>query len=166
MRVINNIEPVYSAESKILILGTLPSPKSREYGFFYSHPKNRFWLIMEELFNLKISNNGDKRGFLLSKNIAMWDVLKSCTIEGASDGTIKDIEVNDLQMVINASNIETVFTTGLKATALYKKHCLPITKLESIYLPSTSPANCRNYTLKKLIEEYSIILNHLQESTS
>lgn len=92
-----------------------------------------------------------------SHNIAMWDVLKSCSIRGADDSTITNPEPNDLDLILSLAEIRTIFTTGRKATELYRKLCYPITGRESIYLPSTSPANCRNYTYDSLVEAYQII---------
>jgi len=148
----------------------MPSVKSREHNFFYSHPKNRFWTIMRSLFLESISSykfkeldtNEKKRDFLLFKKIALWDVLKSCSINGSDDGSIKNPEINNLKIIFDIANIRVVFTTGMKATTLYNKYCLNITNMETIYLPSTSPANCRKYkNYEDLLKEYSIILKYL-----
>jgi len=169
--VINNITPIYNSDSKILILGTIPSVKSREYNFFYSHPKNRFWNIMRDLFlediafyNFKeLDTNEKKRDFLFFKRIALWDVLKSCSINGSDDGSIRNPEINDLKIIFDTANIKAVFTTGMKATTLYNKYCIGITNMMTTYLPSTSPANCRKYkNYDDLLKEYSIILNYLK----
>lgn len=153
-KVQHTLAPIYNKDSKILILGTMPSPKSRELGFYYSHPQNRFWKIMMALYEENIE---DKEEFLLRHHIALWDVLKSCEIKGADDNSITNIEVNDIMGLLKKTGITHIYTTGLKATQLYKKYCLKDVGIESIYLPSTSPANCRHYTLEKLIEEYKII---------
>lgn len=161
-KVEHTLSPIYNSSSKILILGTIPSPKSREAGFYYSHPQNRFWKIMAALFDeeLPISNK-QKEEMMLKHHIALWDVLKSCEIKGADDNSITSIEVNDIQQLLNETSIKKVYTTGLKATTLYKKHCLKITGIESVYLPSSSPANCRKYNLESLIQEYRCILKDL-----
>ncbi len=161
-KVNHTLLPIYNQDSKILILGTIPSPKSRENGFYYSHPQNRFWKIMSALFNEEIpATNKEKENMMLKHHIALWDVLKSCEIKGADDQSITSIEVNDIASLLENTSITKIYTTGLKATSLYKKHCLKDTNIESIYLPSTSPANCRNYNLEKLIEEYKCILEEL-----
>ena len=160
----HTLEPVYNNQSKILILGTMPSPKSREFGFYYSHPQNRFWRVTSQLLEQNSPNtNEEKISFLLKNRIALWDVLKSCEIEGADDSSIKNPVANDIASLLQKTNIKTIFTTGTKATALYKKLCLPVTGIGSIYLPSTSPANCRHYSYEKLIESYQVILDYLRK---
>ena len=153
--------PIYNKNSRILILGTMPSPKSREVGFYYSHPQNKFWRIISEILKEEIpQTNEQKTELLLKHNIAVWDVLKSCIIIGADDGSIKNPEVNNINIIINAADIKAIFTTGKKATELYKKYCFNKTGMESIYLPSTSPANCRFYSYEDLMKEYSLIFKY------
>lgn len=155
----HTLKPIYNNQSKILILGTMPSPKSREFGFYYSHPQNRFWRVISQLLEQSTpSTNEEKTTFLLKNHIALWDVLKSCEIEGADDSSIKNPVANDIASLLHETNIKAIFTTGTKATALYKKLCLPVTGVSSIYLPSTSPANCRHYSYENLLESYKIIL--------
>jgi hypoxanthine-DNA glycosylase len=158
----HTLKPIYNKQSEILILGTMPSPKSREYGFYYSHPQNRFWRVISQLLKQSTPNtNEEKTSFLLTSYIALWDVLKSCEIKGADDSSIKNPIANDIASLLHETNIKAIFTTGTKATALYKKLCLPVTGIESIYLPSTSPANCRHYSYESLLEHYRIILKYL-----
>lgn len=160
--VTHTLEPVYNKHSKILILGTIPSPKSREVGFYYSHTQNRFWKIMAALFNEDLpQTNEEKKKMMLDHHIALWDVLKQCQIKGADDNSISQAEVNDINYLLKQTEIKKIYTTGLKATQLYKKHCFKDTGIASIYLPSTSPANCRHYNLELLIEEYRCILESL-----
>jgi len=160
--VYHELEPVYDRNSRILILGTMPSPKSREFGFYYSHPQNRLWKVVSEIFREPAPESNEAKGrFLHDHNIAMWDVLKSCSINGADDSTIMDPEPNDINLIIAAAEIRAVFTTGKKATDLYRKLCYPETGRPSIYLPSTSPANCRNYNYGSLVEAYRLILDYL-----
>lgn len=163
--VIHTLPPIFNKDSKILILGTMPSPLSRKYGFYYSHPQNRFWRIISDALKQETPvTNSEKTEFLYTNRIALWDVLESCEIEGADDSSIKNPLANDIGFVLNAADIKAIFTTGLKATNLYKTHCYPKTRVSSIYLPSTSPANCRHYTYDMLLNEYSIILNYLINS--
>lgn len=155
------LPPVYDGNSKVLILGTIPSPKSREYGFFYMHPQNRFWKVMsavlEEPFPETIEQ---KKKMFLKRGVAIWDVLKSCEISGAEDSSIKNPVPNPIEEVLEATQIKAVFTTGKKADALYQKLCYPKTKMQSICLPSTSPANCA-CKWDTLLERYSQILKYL-----
>lgn len=160
--VYHELEPIYDRNSRILILGTMPSPKSREFGFYYSHPQNKLWKVIPEVFQEPApESNKEKVRFLKAHNIAMWDVLRSCSINGADDSTILDPEANDINLILAAAEIRMVFTTGKKATDLYRKLCYPDTGMPSIYLPSTSPANCRNYNHESLVEAYRVILNYL-----
>lgn len=160
--VYHELEPVYDRNSKILVLGTMPSPKSREYGFYYSHPQNRLWKVLSGVFNDAVPDTvEEKEDFLHEHNIAMWDVLRSCSIKGADDSSIGNPKPNDIGLVLSAAEIRAVFTTGRKATELYHKLCYPSTGRPSIYLPSTSPANCRNCTYESLVEAYRVILNYI-----
>lgn len=163
-RVEHPLSPVYDRNSKILILGTMPSPKSREYGFYYSHPQNRFWRVVSELYGQPLpETNGEKTAFLLRCRIALWDVLKSCSIEGADDGSIRDPVPNDIAGLLAKTDIRAVFTTGTKAFALYQKLCLKQTGVPAIALPSTSPANCRHYNYEKLLDAYRILPGYTSE---
>lgn len=160
--VYHKLDPIYDRNSRILILGTMPSPKSREFGFYYSHPQNKLWKVISEVFQEPSpESNEEKVRFLKDHNIAMWDVLRSCSINGADDSTIMDPEPNDINLILAAAEISTIFTTGKKATDLYRRLCYPDTGRPSIYLPSTSPANCRNYNLESLVEAYRVILKYL-----
>lgn len=164
------LPPVWSPQSTVLILGTMPSPKSRELGFFYMHPQNRFWRVLPEVFGetLSLPNNSkdaeaaimERRNFLLNHNLALWDVLASCKIKGAADSSICDEIPNDFNEILSTSKIHHIFFTGQTAAALWKKHCAAIYEkrfnLSVCTLPSTSPANAR-FTLEKLIEEYRAI---------
>jgi hypoxanthine-DNA glycosylase len=152
---IHNIEPVFDANSKILILGSFPSVKSREMKFFYGHPQNRFWKVLSALFNTECPvTMEEKKQLLLSNNIALWDVIKSCDIVGSSDSSIKNAVPNDFTEIFEKADIKAVYTNGSTAYNLYKKYCK--NDFEAIRLPSTSPANAA-YSLDKLINEWKII---------
>lgn len=158
----HTIPPIYNYDSKILILGTMPSPKSREFGFYYSHPQNRFWRVVSDLMKEPLPvTNAEKKGLLLRHNIALWDVLKSCKIKGADDSSIHDPVANDIAGLLSQTEIHTVFTTGTKASALYRRFCLKSSGVPAIALPSTSPANCRHYDYERLKAAYSIILQYI-----
>ena len=145
MSVKHTLKPIYDKNSKVLILGSLPSVKSREVGFYYGHPKNRFWKTLEKVFNEQIGNSKEeKEEFLLIHHIALFDVIKECEISSSSDSSIKNVTPNNLNPILKKSQIKTIFTTGAKAHQLYKKYIYPKTKIEDIPLPSTSPANCKN----------------------
>lgn len=163
------LEPVWSPESTVLLLGTMPSPASREVGFYYMHPQNRFWRVLPAIFGERLSlpNNSpdttsaiaERKDFILRHNLSLWDVLASCQIEGAADSSIKQEIPNDFTEIFSNSKICRVFFTGKTAAALWKKHCSSYEKqfgLTCTCLPSTSPANAR-FTMEKLIEEYKIV---------
>lgn len=157
--VIHEIEPVYDKNSRVLLLGTMPSPKSRETGFFYGHPQNRFWKVLALLFDEPTPETiEEKRDLCLRHHIALWDVVSSCDIEGASDASIKNAKPNDLAQILNAAPIQAVFTTGTKAGQLYKKLCEPVTSIPCTVLPSTSPANSR-VSLSELCTTYKQALS-------
>lgn len=152
------LEPVYNENSRFLILGTMPSPVSRENCFYYSHPQNKFWQVLSAVFDVPIPFSvEDKKKLVLSNNLALWDVLASCEIKGASDTTIKNPVANDFSELLQAAPIERIFTTGTQAFKLYTKLCLPAIKIEAIQLPSTSPANQGRFPLNILIEKYMVL---------
>ena len=158
----HTLEPIYNADSKILILGTMPSPKSRLNNFYYANPQNRFWRIMADIFGTDLpSSNDERRELILKHNIALWDVLKSCTINGASDPSIKDPVPNDIKSITDKTKITEIFTTGSKAYRLYGKLCMESTGIQAHLLPSTSPANCRNITYDDILREYSVLLAYI-----
>ena len=159
--IIHSIEPVFDAESRVLILGTMPSPKSREVQFYYGHPQNRFWRVLAAVLGEEVPQSvPEKKAMLLRHRIALWDVLRACSIEGADDGSIRQPEINDLRRVLDRADIRAIFTTGTKAAALYRRYCLPVTGRPAIPLPSTSPANCRA-TLDELTQAYRAILAYI-----
>lgn len=159
----HTLSPIYDKNSKVLILGTMPSPKSREVGFYYGHPQNRFWKVLADIFNEKsLTTIEEKITFLHRHQLALWDVLQSCEIQGADDASIKNPIPNDFTSLLQEANIKAIFTTGKKATDLYMKHCYPKKNIPAIGLPSSSPAN-RRISYEKLKEEYSKILEYLIE---
>ncbi len=161
MRVNHILKPIYNQDSKILILGTIPSPKSREIGFYYGHPQNRFWKVISDILNEKHPETKEEKiNMILKHHIALWDVLESCEIEGASDSSIKNARPNDLNKIIQKSKIKTIFVTGKTAEKLYNKFCEEQTNIPCIYLPSTSPANC-SLKYEDLKQQYKIILKYM-----
>ncbi len=157
MRVLHTLEPIYDENSRVLILGSFPSIKSREKMMYYSHPQNRFWKVMSILFNEEIV---DKIDFLLRHNIALWDVIESCEIEGSSDSSIKNIKVNDIKMIVDKTKVVNIFVLGRKAMMLYNKYIYPNVNIEARLLSSTSPANASK-GLNDLVDEYNVILECL-----
>jgi len=157
MKVLHELDPIYHEDSKILILGSIPSVKSREEGFYYAHPKNRFWPVLAKVYEEKTPRSiEEKKEFLKRHKIALWDVVASCNIESSSDASIKNIKVNNIKKLIQKTQIEKIYTTGKKAYEIYQKEVMKKTEIEAIYLPSTSPANA-TFNIKKLIEEYMVI---------
>lgn len=160
--ILHTIPPVYDCRSRVLLLGTMPSPKSREAGFFYGHPQNRMWPVLASLFGEETPRGSDaRRDFLLRHHIAMWDVLASCTIRGADDGSIRDPVANDLKPLLAQAPIAAIYTTGKKAYTLFNRYIRPDIQREAVCLPSTSPANCRYETMETLQAAYRVILDQL-----
>ena len=146
--------PLYDSNSKILILGSFPSAKSREEKFFYGHPQNRFWKVMANVLNEPLPiTSSEKASMLLRNKIALWDSIASCDITASSDASISNVIPNDLSIIFNSANICAVFCNGKKAHQLYGKYIQPISSKTAICLPSTSPANAA-WTLEKLSAEY------------
>lgn len=151
------IAPVYDDNSKILILGSFPSVKSREQQFFYGHPQNRFWKVMAAVFGVNVpATIEEKKEFLLKNNIAVWDVIASCEIEGSSDSSITDVVPTDLSQILECADIRQIYCNGTKAYELYCKYMEPVYGRTAIKMPSTSPANAA-WSLEKLVSEWKAI---------
>ena len=153
---------VYAPDSRILILGSFPSVKSREQRFFYGHPQNRFWRVLAALLGTDVPQSvEEKRAFLLEHCIALWDVIASCEIAGSSDASIRNAVPNDLSPILETASIRQVFTNGGTAHRLYRKYIYPLTEREDIVLPSTSPANAAR-SLDALVDAWEIVREALQ----
>jgi hypoxanthine-DNA glycosylase len=150
----HTFDPVYNGSSKILILGTFPSVKSREQNFYYGHPQNRFWKVLANLTGEPVPISIEEKKSLLYKHeIAIWDVIQSCDIIGSSDSSIKNVVPADLNRVLSESQVTRIFTNGDKAYRLYEKYCQAQTGIAAIKLPSTSPANAV-FTLERLTDTW------------
>ena len=157
--VYHTLAPVFDGNSRVLILGSMPSPKSRAAGFYYAHPQNRFWKALAAVFGVPpFLSTEEKRAFCAERGIALWDVIAECDITGASDASVKNAVPNDFSLIFTACDIKTIFTTGKLAHDLLYKLC----GTESVCLPSPSPAN-RAVSDEKLLREYSAIKEALNE---
>lgn len=155
--IVHPIPPLYDENCKILILGSFPSVKSREAMFFYGHPQNRFWKLMAALFEEAYPQTiEEKKSLVLKHHIAMWDTIRSCTITGSSDSSIKDVVPNDLSVILDNSRVERIFCNGATSYRLYMKYIYPTTGVKAVKLPSTSPANAA-FNLERLLTEWSMI---------
>ena len=157
MQVYHEFSPVFDDRCEVLILGSIPSVTSRNLGFYYMHPQNRFWPVLSAVFNEKIT---DKKAFCLEHHLALWDTCASCEITSSSDASIKKVSPNDLSLILNKANIKQIFTTGKKAHEIYQKYLYQLYKREDICLSSTSAANAQK-SLDDLIKEYAIIKQFL-----
>lgn len=161
--ILHPIPPVFDADSRILILGSFPSVRSREEGFFYGHPRNRFWAVLSRLLEEPLpATVEEKKAFLLRSRIALWDVIQSCTLTGSSDSSIRDVIPNDLSEIFSAADIRAVFVNGRTAEKLFRTWIAPKTGTGCVPLPSTSPANAA-WDLDRLTESWSVILPFLRD---
>lgn len=157
----HGIQPIFDKESKILILGSFPSVKSRENHFFYGHPQNRFWKVLAAVAEEQVPSDIEaKKSFLFRNHIAVWDVIESCDIEGSSDSSIKNVVPNDLSIILDHAFVEQIFINGNVSGRLYEKYCLGATNRPALCLPSTSPANAA-YSLERLVENWLQIKAYL-----
>lgn len=149
--------PVFDENSRILILGSFPSVKSREVSFYYGNPQNRFWRVLAALFGGEVpSSTQEKRDFLLAHRVALWDVIASCDIVGSDDSSIKNALPNDVAALVTKTNISRVFCNGGTAHRLYRAHLEREVGIEAVALPSTSPANA-SYSLGRLVDAWRVI---------
>lgn len=152
--VMHPLMPIYAAHSHTLILGTMPSPASRAAGFYYAHPQNRFWPTLAAVYGESVPTDNEARAqMILSHDLALWDVLAQCNIDGAADASIHNPVPNDIASLLAAARISRVLTTGATAAKLYRKLVEPVTGMPCRALPSTSAANAR-MPLSELIEIY------------
>lgn len=150
--------PLFGPDSRVLILGSFPSVKSREQNFFYGHPQNRFWKVVSALFGQEPPQTiPEKKELILSHGLALWDSIASCVITGSSDASIREVRPNDLRIILDHAPIERIYCNGRKSHEMYEKCILPVLGREAGCLPSTSPANAA-WSLEKLIAAWSVIL--------
>jgi len=155
------IAPIFCKNSKVLILGSFPSVKSREVKFFYGNPKNRFWRVMAEILGRPVPLSvEEKTAMLRDSGIALWDVIASCDIDGSDDSSIKNVVPNDLRIITENAGIKRIFTNGGKADKLYRAYCLQITGITATRLPSTSPANAGS-SFEKLVTAWKAVAESL-----
>lgn len=161
VHVVHPFGPIFDGASRVLMLGTLPSPKARELGIPYGHPQNRFWPVLAALFDEPVPPSAEgKRELALRHHVAIWDVIGECDIEGASDASIRNVVPSDLSRVLDAAPIQAIFATGAKSGQLYRRYQEPSIGRPITVLPSTSPANA-SFRLPDLIERYRVILRYL-----
>lgn len=154
----HTFEPVYDGDSRILILGSLPSVKSREQGFYYGHPQNRFWKLISILLNCDLPDTiEEKKRMLLSHRIAVWDVIDSCDIIASSDSSIRNVVAADIAGLLQRTNITEIYANGRTAEKLYNKYVFEKTRVRIIPLPSTSPANAA-FSIEKLKDAWGVII--------
>lgn len=155
--VMHPIAPIYDKHSTILILGSFPSVKSREEGFFYGHKQNRFWKVVSRVFEEEEPKTiEEKKALLLRNHIAVWDVIAGCDIEGSSDSTIKNVWPNDLSTIIDNAQIKAIYVNGKTAEKYYKKYIEKSINRKAVCLPSTSPANAA-WSIEKLLDTWRCI---------
>lgn len=155
-KALHKIAPIYDENSRILILGSFPSVKSREANFFYHHPQNRFWKVLASVLEIPVPETvEEKKAMLLRGRIAVWDVAGSCTINGSSDNSIRDVVPNRVDEILVKAPIQVIYTNGATAHRLYGKYLEPVLKRKAVKLPSTSPANA-SWSLERLKEAWSV----------
>ena len=149
--------PLYSPDSKVLILGSFPSVKSREAMFFYGHPQNRFWKVIAALFDEPVPQDiEEKKHLILSHGLALWDSIAACDIKGSSDASITNAVPTDLSEILNNAKIERIYCNGSRSFEIYNRYQFPKLGRHAVKLPSTSPANAA-FSLERLIREWGII---------
>ena len=152
--VVHPIRPVYDADSRVLILGSFPSVKSREEAFFYGHPQNRFWRVLAAVYEEDVPRTvTEKQEFLLTHKIALWDVISSCEIEGSADSTIKAVTPNDIEKILESAEIQAIFVNGKTAEKYYNRYLRRKVGRDAVCLPSTSPANA-GWSLERLTAQW------------
>ena len=158
-RLVHPFGPLFDENSRVLILGSFPSVKSRQQNFFYGHPQNRFWKVIAAVFGEPAPAHGDiegKKALILKHHLALWDSIESCRIEGSSDASIREVRANDLHRILDNCRIERIYCNGKKSHEMYKKYIEPAIGREAQCLPSTSPANAA-WSLERLTKAWSVL---------
>lgn len=149
--------PLYCEKSRVLILGSFPSVKSREQNFFYGHPQNRFWKVVARVFDREVPETiEEKKSLILESGLALWDSIASCEITGSSDASIRNVKTNDISIILDSCDIGRIYCNGRKSYDLYCRYIQPETGREATCLPSTSPANAA-WTLDRLTEAWRVV---------
>lgn len=162
IRITHPFQPVFDEKSRILILGSFPSVKSREGEFYYHHPQNRFWRVISSLFQEELPITiPEKKSLLLRHQLALWDVVESCEITGSSDSSIRNVVCNDISSILKLAQIRCIIANGSTADRLYCRYVFPITNRGCVKLPSTSPANAA-FNLDRLLKEWSYLLSYYE----
>lgn len=160
-RIYHPFGPLYNERSRVLILGSFPSVKSREQAFFYGHPQNRFWKVIAAVTDREVPQTVDeKKSLILSGGLALWDSIASCEITGSSDASIRGAEANDISVITGSCDIRAIYCNGKKSLEVYRKYIEPQLGRQAEALPSTSPANAA-WSLDRLIEAWSVIREYL-----
>lgn len=161
---VHPIPPFYDKDSRILILGSFPSVKSREMMFFYGHPQNRFWRVLAAVYDDRFAETVDERKIFLKKHrIAAWDVIASCDIIGSSDASIRNVTPNDLSVILDHADIREIYVNGRTAEKMYRRYAEGVTGRRAVCLPSTSPANAA-WSLGRLTEAWHVISGSKKEN--
>ena len=151
--------PLFAPDSRILILGSFPSVRSREQHFFYGHPQNRFWKVNAALYGRDVpATIPEKKALILDNGLALWDSIASCVVTGSSDASIRDVRPNDLRIILDHCPVERIYCNGRKSHEMYEKYIQPRLGREAVCLPSTSPANAQ-WSLDRLVEAWSVLKN-------
>lgn len=141
--IFEGFEPFIDKDSRVLILGSFPSVKSREEGFYYGNKQNRFWRVLADFFGCAPPNTvEEKKQLLKNGKIALWDVVTSCEIVGSMDKDIRSPRIADIPSLLAVYPLSSIFTNGATAHKLFMKH-FPFYAPLCVNLPSTSPANVR-----------------------
>lgn len=158
-RIEHPFDPLFRRESRVLILGSFPSVRSRAQQFYYGHPQNRFWKVVAAVFGQDVPETiEEKRALILNNDLALWDSIASCEITGSSDASIRNVRANDIRGLLEECEIQEIYCNGRKSHELYGKYIQPLCGREAVCLPSTSPANAR-WTLDRLVEAWSVLRN-------
>ena len=155
--IVHPFGPLYDAHSEILILGSLPSVKSREQNFFYGHPQNRFWPLLAALFGEAAPVTvEEKKALALRHHVALWDTIYSCDIVGSSDSSIRNVTPTDLRSILEQSCVRRIFCNGGTSGRYFRQYQSGILRMEATVLPSTSPANAA-WTMERLLAAWHVI---------
>ncbi len=155
--VIHPFPPLFGESSRTLILGSFPSVRSREAMFFYGHPQNRFWRVTAAVCGEKVPVTiEEKKKLILDNELALWDSVRSCTVAGSSDSSVRDVVPNDISEIVSKSRIDRIFCNGTLSFGIYQKYIYPTVGIKAVRLPSTSPANAA-YSFERLVSEWRVI---------
>ena len=168
MAAVQSFEPIIGSNPRVVILGSMPGVASLEAVQYYAHPRNVFWPIMAELFDIDPAQSYARRVRQLRRQpLILWDTLQACVRPGSLDASIdrNSVRANDFPALLEKfSGIRAIVFNGATSEQYFKRLVVPelgaAPGIDLLRMPSTSPANA-GMTFEKKLAAWRQILDYL-----